>query len=183
MAGTERYQELAPVDVELLVGSGLPRQAFSVLPAESWLAPDVPVFGLAIATLVSLGWTVDEDNGTFEGPDQHEIDLSVPHPYDLGPSWSGTNSWIASFSTGATEIVGRVDGEWAHAHHSVCDPGARLDSASPWRWHVLTGDGSSVCGRAETPVLAAFAAETALIEAGADIPERTNLRRVLPDEV
>jgi hypothetical protein len=40
-----------------------------------------------------------------------------------------------------------------------------------------------VCGRAETPVLAAFAAETALIEAGADIPERTNLRRILPDEV
>jgi hypothetical protein len=40
-----------------------------------------------------------------------------------------------------------------------------------------------VCGRAETPVLAAFAAETALIEAGVDIPERTKLRRVPPDWV
>ncbi len=183
MAGTTRYQELPPVDVELFVSSGVPRHAFSVLPADAWLAPDVPLFQLAFATLVSLGWAVDADQGTFERPNQHAIDLSVPHPYDLGPSWSGGNSWRASFNTGATEIVGLVDPEWAHAHHGACDPGAELDSASPWRWHVLAGDGSSLCGRAETPVLAAFAAETALIEAGADIPERTKLRRALPEEV
>ncbi len=183
VAGTTRYQELAPVDVELFVSSSVPRHAFSVLPKHAWLAPDVPLFRLTFATLVSLGWVVDDEQGTFEGPNQREIDLSVPHPYDLGPSWSGANSWRASFRAGATEIVGLVDHEWAHAHHGACDPGAELTSASPWRWHVLAGDRSSVCGRGETPVLAAFAAETALIEAGADIPERTKLRRALPEEV
>ena len=183
MAGTTRYQELAPVDVELFVSSGVPRHAFSVIPADAWLAPDAPLFRLAIATLVSLGWAVDEEQGTFEEPDQHEIDLSVPHPYDLGPTWSGANLWRASFGTGSTEIVGLVDAEWAEAHRGACDPGAELDSASPWRWHVLAGDGSSVCGRAETPVLAAFAAESALIEAGADILERTKRRRALPEDV
>jgi hypothetical protein len=83
--------ELAPVDVELFVSAGVPRHAFSVLPETAWLAPTVPRFRLASATLVSLGWTVDHATGTLQGPNQHEIDPSVPHPYELGPSWLGAN--------------------------------------------------------------------------------------------
>lgn len=183
MAGTTEYLELAPVDVELFVSAGVPRHAFSVLPGADWLAPAVPMFRLASATLVSLGWTVDSDAGSFRGSNQHEVDVSVPHPYELGPSWSGANSWRAALSTGTAEFVALVDFKWANAHVGTCDPGEELASESPWRWHVLGPNGSSACGRAETPVLAAFAAETVLIEAGVDIPERTKLRRVLPDWV
>ena len=113
----------------------------------------------------------------------HRYVTSVPCPASPARSWSGATSWRAERSTRTTEFVALVDHTWADAHDGTCDPGEELTSESPWRWHVLGPDGSSVCGRAETPVLAAFAAETVLIEAGVEIAERTKLRRVIPEWV
>ncbi len=181
MARASEYVVLAPIDVELFVSAGLPRSAFFVLPHDDWLAPAVPTFGVAVSTLASHGWSVDEGSGSWRSPIQHDVDVSVPHPYELGPIWRGANCWQAELSAGGKSLLALVDHHWADAHDDACDPGDELTSLSPWRWHVLGPAGSAVCGWAETPVLAASAAEAVLMEAGADIPERTKLRRDLHD--
>lgn len=179
VATGDEYLDLALVDVEGFVGEGVPRHAFVLLPVAGWSSTDVPRFRLASSTLVALGWEVDHAAGIMRPPDRPEIELSLPHPYELGPIWSGANCWRAEFRVATTEVVGLVDHRWAGRHGGLCEPGEELISGSPWYWHVLRSDAGSVCGRAETPVLAAFAAESVLIDVGADVPARTRLRRAL----
>lgn len=178
-AGGE-YLDLALIDVEGFVGAGVPRHAFILLPVASWLSTEAPMFRLASSTLVALGWEVDRAAGIMGPPDRPEIELALPHPFGLGPIWSGGNCWRAEFRVATTEVVGLVNHRWASRHGGICEPGEELISGSPWYWHVLRSDAGSVCGRAETPVLAAFAAERVLIDAGADVPGRTKLHRTLP---
>ena len=171
---------LAPIDVELFVSSGVPRHAFSVLPGVAWLSPKVPMFRLDDDTLLELGWQRDALAGTLQPPSGHEPDPEGPHPYALGPIWAGTNCWRAEFRIGDTIVVGIVDHRWALTHSVTCALGDELESGSPWRWHVVGLDSGAVCGRAETPVRAAYSAEDVLVASGARIRERTTLRRILP---
>jgi hypothetical protein len=174
------YVDLALVDVELFVSSGVPRHAFTVLPEGEWLSPTVPKFRLDNDALLGLGWQRDGGVGKLQPPGGHESDPRVPHPYELGPMWMGANCWRADFRMGNVIVLGLVDHRWATTHSGTCEPGDELASGSPWRWHVVGLESGAVCGRAETPVGAAFSAEDVLVASGARICERTTLRRILP---
>ncbi len=174
------YVDLALVDLELFVSSGVPRHTFTVLPEGEWLSPTVPKFRLDDDALLGLGWQRDRGIGTLQPPVGPESDPGVPHPYALGPMWMGANCWRADVRIGNVIVLGLVDHRWATTHSGTCEPGDELQSGSPWRWHVVGLESGAVCGRAETPVGAAFFAEDVLLLSGARISERTTLRRVLP---
>ena len=172
--------DLALIDVELLVSSGVPRHAFTMIPVAAGLSPTVPWFHLDEDALFGLGWRRDRLAGTMQPPSGDEQDLEAPHPYALGPVWDGASCWRAEFTVGGLTVVGLVDHRWATTHSGACALGGELASGSPWRWHVLGLKSGAVCGRAETPVFAAFAAEDVLVASGASIRERTALSRILP---
>ena len=180
MTTNGEYVDLALVDVELFVSSGVPREAFTVLPVGEWLSPTVPKFRLDDDVLLGLGWQRDAGVGTLQPPGGHESDPGVPHPYALGPMWLGANCWRAEFRIGNVIVLGLIDHRWATTHSGTCEPGDELASDSPWRWHVVGLESGAVCGRAETPVGAAFFAEDVLVASGVHIRERTSLRRILP---
>lgn len=179
MARGDDDLDLSLIDVELLVSSGVSRPAFAVLPRDDWRSTTVPMFRVDSSILLELGGVVDVEAGIVRGPREQEVDRSLPHPYDLGPIWVGANCWRAELHTADADVIGLVEHRWAEPHDGACEPGAELSSGSPWRWHVLRADATPVCGRAETPVLAAFSAESVLIEAGIRLPSRTRLRRDL----
>ena len=173
----QRLFDLAMVDVELFVGSGVPRHAFTMIapgPSEHW-----PRWQISNETLRGLGWTVER--GSFQPPSSLGADLEAPHPYDLGSEWVGGNSWRAVFTIpgGGDTIEGFVDHEACGSERLVCDPGPELPSGSPWRWRVDGLHGGVRCGRAENPVRAAAAVEELVMKAGAAEFSRTRTRRVL----
>jgi hypothetical protein len=173
VTGELGYVDLALVDVELFVSSGVPRRAFTVLPEVAWWSPTVPKFRLSDDTLLGLGWQRDALSGTLQPAAAHEADHEAPHPYALGPVWTGANCWRAEVRIGTLIVVGLVDHRWATTHSGTCALGDDLASGSPWRWHVVGLESGAVCGRAETPVQAAFCAEAVLVASGARILERT----------
>ena len=169
MISNGQYPVLALVDVELFVSSGAPRRAFTVHPRTAWWSPTSPAFSVDDDALVQAGWQCDGLDGTLHPSRAREPDPEVPHPYALGPAWIGSNCWHAEFMVDDTIVSGFVDHRWAGTHLGICELGDEMASDSPWRWHVVAPDGRAVCGRAETPVLAAFAAENALVASGARI--------------
>lgn len=174
------YGDLALVDVELFVSGGVPRHAFRVLPEGEWWSPNVPKFRLDDDALLGLGWQRNRGVGNLQRPAGQESDPGLPHPYALGPLWMGANCWRADFLVGNVIVLGLVDHSWTTTHLGTCDPGDALASGSPWQWHVVGPESGAVCGRAETPVGAAFFAEEFLVASGAHIGERTALRRIVP---
>ena len=91
-------------------------------------------------------------------------------------STSTSNCWRAEFLITDSIVLGLVDHTWNSTHTGACAPGPELASGSPWRWHVVGLERGDVCGRAETPVSAAFAAENVVVAAGA-VHKRTAIRR------
>ena len=93
---------------------------------------------------------------------------------------TGANYWRAEFRLKGSTVFGVVDHRWNDPFRHECHLGTELASGSPWRWHIVGLDGGDRCGRAETPVLAAFAAEGITVAAGTTIATRTALRRIIP---
>ena len=131
------YLDLALVDVELFVSSGVPRYVFTVLPEIAWPSPTSPRFRVEHEALLALGWQRDALTGTPQPAAGHEPDLEMPHPYALGPSWTGSNCWRAEFKVGDLFVVGLVDHRWTVAHSGTCVLGSEMASDSPWRLHVI----------------------------------------------
>jgi hypothetical protein len=179
VSSSREHNALALVDVELFVLAGAPRAAFTVL-ADAGASASGPAFRVDDVALVEAGWRRDGLDGSLQPSGASRNDPDTPHPFALGSVWIGSGCWRAEFAVGDVVVVGLVDHRWSDSHSEICDLGDELTSKSPWRWHVLTPTGSAVCGRAETPVLAAFAAEDALIASGARIIDRTTLRRAMP---
>ena len=150
---------LALVDVELFVSSGAPRSAFTVRPTEPG---PLPSFDVDVTVLLRHGWTLEVSgsrpplgsDGYLEPP---------PHPYDLGPKWTGGNCWRADFGN---ELSGIVDHDWCEQEHERLDGGPPIASGSPWRW-AFTSRTQSVTGRAKSPLHAAAAVEALALEYGA----------------
>ena len=106
---------LALVDVELFVSTGAPRSAFTVRPTEPG---PLPSFDVDVTVLLRHGWTLEVSgsrpplgsDGYLEPP---------PHPYDLGPRWTGGNCWRADFGNElsgigcrAAGLSGSIGGGW-----------------------------------------------------------------------
>ncbi len=149
---------MALVDVELFVSSGAPRAAFTVRPTEVGAAP---TFDLNRRLLEASGWDVDES--ALRPPEECSMYLiPPPHPYALGPRWTGVNCWRADFGD---EMVGIVDHDWCSEGHEHIDGGPPVASGSPWRWAFFTRT-RQVAGRAESPLHAAAVVEAMALKDG-----------------
>jgi hypothetical protein len=182
-SGERPYQDLALVDVELFVASGVPRSEFELLPRRA-SSPTVPRFRIYDSSLRRLGWVSEGLNGpTLQPPPDAPVDVESAHPYDLGPSWEGANCWHAAFSVDGGTVRAFVDHVWSGSVRLDCDAGPALVSGSPWRWRIDGLPGGTDCGRAENPVLAAVAVEEVVMAASSWPFTRTATWRRLPDQL
>lgn len=153
---------LALVDVELFVSSGAPRAAFVERVSDD---RSVPMFNLDRLVLKEAGWAID---GSGPCPPAVGSDLKpAPHPYALGPQWSGVNCWRADFGD---EMMGTVDHDWCTEEHEPIVGGVSLASGSPWRW-AFSFRNQNIAGRAESPLHAAGIVEALALCFGAAVFE------------
>lgn len=150
-------EPLTLVDVDLFVSAGAPRAAFVRRPSDSG---SIPTFDLDRAVLESAGWAIDDSS--FRPPARSSLLRPPPHPYALGPTWTGCHCWRADFGGGATGII---DHDWCNENHPPIEGGPPLTSRSPWRWAFST-DSQRAAGRAASPLHAAAFVEALASKSG-----------------
>lgn len=165
-----RNRRLAMVDVEGFVAGGAPRAAFTPEPT---LEGSLPFWSIDAEMLRRAGWIVTDTS--WQPPPRIGFEPS-PHPYALGPMWTGGNTWHAEFVVAGRIVRCTVDHELIAVHRGDgCNPGPPIASGSPWRWHI-TEQQTYRCGRSESPLEAAAAVEASMRAAGADDFEPTMTR-------
>ncbi len=149
--------ELPLIDVELLVSSGAPRSAFTLMSEVDLL------YRVSVEHLRQAGWTICE-RGSFEPPARQGP--RPTHPFDLGPHWEGIVTWRAAFATADGAIVRCVVCHERRLPEGTKGKAEISEDLSPWIWIV----DSSIGGRSASPVAAAADAEAAAMSLGAVIP-------------
>lgn len=161
----------AMVDVELLVVGGAPREVFHLV---EHIPGRLPSWRLDVDALRRLGWTFDGNSISPPPGDDDDTKPFANHPYALGAAWRGGNRWEATFQLAAgSDVAAVVTHELLIDDRNHADPGPPLRSQSPWVWWIHGLSAGDRAGRAESPVLAAAAAERLLVSQGIAIAEPT----------